>query len=137
MPNRRDSASRALPDELYCYLADQQVEKTADYLRNGRRLAKLRNRELADAWVSVMEKLADEPIRKKWRRVEEELSCELDLRGLEPPWERVRYALDRYRRTACMLIQEWQEHPEVLKRANAEFEEQFSVYGAKRAQPKH
>lgn len=137
MPNRRDGASGALPDELCCYLADQQVEKTADYLRNGRRLARLRNCELADAWVSVMEKMAEEPIRKKWRRAEEELSCELDVRGLEPPWERVRHALDRYRRTACMLIREWREHPEVLKRANAEFEEEFSAYRAKRAQPEH
>ena len=49
-----------------------------------------------------MEKLADESIRKKWRKAEEVLSRELDVRGLEPPWERVVYALDRYRQS--MLI---------------------------------
>jgi hypothetical protein len=86
------------------YLEDLEVEQTAAYARNGRSFAKMTNDELHEAWFDAMQAYASNPTSPEPRMAEANIRAEFALRGLEPPWGFVSYALAEIRSKVGKLL---------------------------------
>jgi hypothetical protein len=99
------------PDIVDAWLANEAFENLQDYLKRGRPLASALLENLNDRWVHLMDDWARAAIARTNadHREREDIQSELKLRKVEPPFERVREALERLRRAS-------EEHFENLRR---------------------
>jgi hypothetical protein len=76
--------------EMLAYLENLRLEATADYVRRGRLLAALDDEELCRRWVDLFKLwVATDFDAGHDHRAREDVESELQLRGKEPPFDRV------------------------------------------------
>jgi hypothetical protein len=76
--------------EMLAYLENLRLEATADYVRRGRLLAALDEQELRRRWVDLFKLwVASDFDAGHDHQAREDVESELQLRGGEPPFDRV------------------------------------------------
>ncbi len=70
-----------------------EMDRTRDYLTRGRVHGGLTDADLIDRWKAAFHALAADPASEVARVGESELKAEIDLRGLQAPFEEVEPAL--------------------------------------------
>jgi hypothetical protein len=94
----------ASDDAVRGFLADADVEKTAEYMRRGRRLAGMSDDGLRAAWVAALKLMVNDPASAAARMLHPAIWAEMNLRGLEPPWGAERELCDQWRESALEIL---------------------------------
>ena len=68
-------------------------DRVVDYVRRGRQHERLSDAQVRDGWKSAFELMAKDIDAPEARQAEDDFRCELDLRGISPPYDEVRAAL--------------------------------------------
>jgi uncharacterized membrane protein YebE (DUF533 family) len=85
------------PHVVDAWLANQQIERLADYLKRGRPHESATLEELKARWVRLIKDWAKSPGSVD-RREREDIEAELQVREVGPPVELAKEALDVQRR---------------------------------------
>jgi hypothetical protein len=80
-----------LEDTLVAFMTSEGLDRTADYARRGRRFNGLDADDLNTRWIAAFRVWAANP---RDRAESDDLEAELQLRGLKPPYDRVRKEFD-------------------------------------------
>ncbi|MBI3513990.1 MAG: hypothetical protein HY060_08010 [Proteobacteria bacterium] len=102
-------------DQADAFLRNISLETAQAYANRGRRHEHVPTEQLVDAWVVAFKIWTSDYQNALLRGFYEELEAELVLRGIEPPYERVKEAADKLRDIARQLIDNLspQEHARV------------------------
>jgi len=93
-------------EEMVAFLAESRMEQATEYARRGRRLKEAAAEKLKDGWKIAFKKYAAAPTDPMWRLVVGELQAEMELRGVEPPFEDVKPEMDALTALAQKVAQE-------------------------------
>jgi hypothetical protein len=121
----------SLDDEVLAFIQSEELDRTAEYVRRGRSHAELSDRALIEAWKIAFRAMASDPDLVELRRIENDLNCEMVLRGIKNPMEDVGDAMK-------MLIAKIKEAEAELKAdpdadgRMADLEKDFAEFRAKR-----
>jgi hypothetical protein len=123
---RRAPKPDATPDHVLrsvaTYAREQTLSRVRDYLGRGRPLAGLPIESLRALWIHAwldVDVLEDESREDDLR----DLGTEFDLRGLEPPKDRVVPEAARFNERLDRELRKRKPNPDVLDRLEREFEE--------------
>ena len=75
-------------DLLNAFIQSEEMNETANYLERGRLFERLSRQELEDAWARAFRTYQE--TRGQGQRELLDLSAEFHLRGIEPPYDRVK-----------------------------------------------
>src|SRR3954452_5676708 len=76
--------------------ANMTSDRIGDYAARGRKHQHLEDQMLVLEWVLAVREMADDVRDYKKKAIEDDLKSEMQMRGMEPPFELVRNELDRY-----------------------------------------
>ena len=83
-------------EEIRGWLRSVGMDDTANYAARGRKHRDMSPTDLSAAWVVSFEKLADDFGNADLHLIQNDLAAEYDLRGVEPPYDLVIDAMDRF-----------------------------------------
>lgn len=89
---------------LHSWMADAQLRVIQDYVSRGRHLNHTPEETLAGDWVELMRAWAAAPEKGQDPR-RRDIEAEYSLRGMQPPYERVKAEMETLARGAATLIQ--------------------------------
>ena len=81
-------------EALSAWMKSCELDRTQAYLTRGRVHAGLTDADLIDRWKAAFHALVAEPASEAARVGESDLKSEIDLRGLQAPFEEVEQALN-------------------------------------------
>jgi hypothetical protein len=90
---------------LLSWIANDRVDATANYAKNGRVHEKLPDEALCDAWVLTFNEMSNDHSDLETRGRHISFQCEMELRGIEPPFLRVAEASQRYVAAARVIFE--------------------------------
>jgi hypothetical protein len=113
--------------DVIAFLAADRMEKTRAYVERGRLFSRLDQEALEARWIQTFEATAADPSTEN-RALNNDLSSEFELRSLEPPYGKVKDAIDLFAAKAAAAMAEIQQsdparHEEIQLDLLAEFEE--------------
>jgi hypothetical protein len=118
--------------DMLSWFASDSVDQVADYAARGRRHSSLENDALFEAWKHAMRAMAAQPERPEHRALEKDLSAEIRLRGLEPPFGEVKEAIDSYTQSIADLLERLRQDPDELESINSEIVKDLEEFISKR-----
>ncbi|WP_213741906.1 hypothetical protein [Bradyrhizobium sp. dw_411] len=78
-----------LRKDVLGWIQSERIDDVAEYAARGRKYAALSDEEAKSQWVHAFQSLANDFVKSQWWQIQIDLSAELELRGLEPPYEQV------------------------------------------------
>jgi hypothetical protein len=84
-----------------------------------------------------MRALADNPDCPAVRKAEAEADCELRLRGLEPPMDRVRSAIEKQQARLRATLEQLEANPESFREGRRRFAEDLASFLIDREEATH
>src|SRR5260370_1071594 len=118
-PPGRAAGSLDLPDLVGAWIADCQLERSRRYLEHGRRFAGWTADALDAAWVQTYRAARGVPEDASREDDLQDLRCEFDLRGIEPPMHLVAAVADPFTERFEQRIRQHKSDPDAV----AEMEE--------------
>lgn len=100
------------PQLLIDFLNSRQLDVNADYCRRGRRFAGLSDTDLLARWFTVFRARDDAPLDPAFNAETFDITSELDLRHIEPPYDQVQPELDRWLAAVDVTWQACKRDPE-------------------------
>ena len=110
-----------LSDLINAYIAESQMERLRGYLERGRKLADLPTEALNAAWVDTY-RAARGRERASRENELQNLRCEFDLRGIEPPMHLVAAEAERFKKRFERQIRESKIDPDAVEKMEEELE---------------
>ena len=121
-PPEPDAAAQHVLRSVATYAREQTVSRIRDYLGRGRPLAGLPIESLRALWIHAwldVDVMEDESREDDLR----DLGTEFDLRGLEPPKDRVAPEAAQFKERLLKELRKRKADPDFLERSEREFEE--------------
>lgn len=84
-----------LEKDVVGWVQSESMDEIAGYASRGRKYAELSNDEAVSQWVQAFRSLANDFVKSPWWHIQSDLTSELSLRGLEPPYEMVREDIEK------------------------------------------
>jgi hypothetical protein len=137
MPKSRKPRKQSRDMELILsYLRNQALEEAEDYIKRGRRLAKIDTRKLKDNWVhafrrTVAARKSHEPESNTNRQNRVDIEAELLIRKVEPPYAEVKEEIDAFSAMADAAFNELQRDPLRLSQTESELQAGLSAFKVK------
>jgi hypothetical protein len=117
----------SLSSDVLAFIESDQVDRIARYADGGRHHRHLSDQVLIEAWKSAFRAMADDPYSAELRALENDLNCEIALRGLKAPIEDV----DDARKRLASKVSEPVD-PDASAKFAAGLERDFAAFRAKR-----
>jgi hypothetical protein len=120
------------------WLANNRVDATAEYAKNGRIHQEITDESLRDAWVVSFKEMADDYYDAERRNLNAQFESELTLRGLEPPFAKVTEASQRYVAATLAAFEKMKiEDPAAFDAAAERIGKDVTEYEEKTKRPKN
>ncbi len=120
-------------DEVRAWMRSCELDRTQAYLTRGRVHAGLTDADLIDRWKAAFHALVADPASEAARVGESDLKSEIDLRGLQAPFEEVEQALNELaQRFADSVARMQEEDPVQLAACEREIAEVVDEFVAKK-----
>jgi hypothetical protein len=123
--------SEQKPHIVDAFLANQQLEQLQDYLQRGRALSETPVETLNARWLELMKAWIQDFSPKTDHREREDIGAELQLRGLEPPFDKAGEIMEQLRQKSREAADKRLRDPERLAQAEKSFNEQLADFEAK------
>lgn len=118
--------------ELLSLVKSARSDYVAHYANTGRQHARLSDEALTEAWQKAFRAMARSPRSSELTKREADLSAELSLRQLEPPYETVKEAAKEFISSVDRHIADLEADSEGYDRANEGIEEELADFRAKK-----
>jgi hypothetical protein len=109
-----------LETDLLSWLQSSSVDHTADYVDRGRRYLSLQGAELLKQWKDALRLMATDPVQPEYRALYKDLGAEIELRGMEQPYDEVREIFELFMHGAATAIGKILQDPDEASRINEE-----------------
>lgn len=131
---KRDDLTTA---DVRSFIESGQIDKIADYAKRGRLYAQLTDGELSEDWRQAVRVMAKDPFSFEPRRIEDDLRAEINLRGLQPPFDSVKEAFEEFISKVGEFHEELKKRPDDYQRANEELVRDIDEFKASRERSKN
>lgn len=78
------------------YIDSTHLDRVAEYAGRGRAFKDLLDEQLLERWAEAYKEMAESPSNAEKEKLQDDLACELRLRGRAPPLERVYKHFQKY-----------------------------------------
>lgn len=118
------------------WMGHVRLNETAAYVAAGRAHRALPDAELLAAWAETF-RLMTETLSREAHRKEQDLTHEIELRGLALPYELVEKEYENFRAKVLERYEEWKRNPAEFREAGEDLAREVSEYIIARNRPKN
>ena len=113
---------------LSAWLQSKGFERTEQYVKRGRFLAKEPTESLHKAWVPAFKLWAKDPGNVDFKGLLEDIEAELQLRGIEPTYDAVQKQLNELTETLRQAYDELLKDPKRMREVSRDMLKEFQSF---------